>query len=113
MKEDNKVQEVKTMEIKGKVREESNKIFYGNGSEVVAVGAFDYNDFLKQEKKMQAMLDALEVGDSIETSGGLFGVVIDVSGDILIVEFGGDRHCRIPMRKTAVVSIEKANSTEE
>ena len=61
----------------------------------------------------QAMLDALEVGDSIETSGGLFGVVIDVSGDILIVEFGGDRHCRIPMRKTAVVSIEKANSTEE
>ena len=42
----------------------------------------------KQEKKMQSMLDALEVGDSIETSGGLFGVVIDVSGDILIVEFG-------------------------
>ena len=67
----------------------------------------------KQEKKMQAMLDALEVGDSVETSGGLFGVVIDVSGDILIVEFGGDRHCRIPMRKNAVVSIEKANSTEE
>ena len=67
----------------------------------------------KQEKKMQAMLDALEVGDSVETSGGLFGVVIDVSGDILIVEFGGDRHCRIPMRKNAVVSIEKANSTDE
>lgn len=67
----------------------------------------------KQEKKMQAMLDALEVGDSVETSGGLFGVVIDVSGDILIVEFGGDRHCRIPMRKNAVVSIEKANSAEE
>lgn len=67
----------------------------------------------KQEKKMQAMLDALEVGDSVETSGGLFGVVIDVSGDILIVEFGGDRHCRIPMRKNAVVSIEKANSTED
>jgi preprotein translocase subunit YajC len=67
----------------------------------------------KQEKKMQSMLDSLEVGDSIETSAGFFGVVIDVSGDILIVEFGGDRHCRIPMRKAAVVSIEKANSTEE
>lgn len=67
----------------------------------------------KQEKKMQEMLDALEVGDSIETSGGLFGVVIDISGDILIVEFGGDRHCRIPMRKQAVISIEKANVSEE
>ena len=60
----------------------------------------------KLEKKMQAMLDALEVGDSIETTSGLFGVVIDISGDILIVEFGGDRHCRIPMRRQAVVSIE-------
>ena len=65
----------------------------------------------KKEKQMQAMLDAIEVGDSIETTAGFFGVVIDVSGDILIVEFGGDRHCRIPMRKQAVVSIEKANAT--
>lgn len=67
----------------------------------------------KQEKKMQAMLDALEVGDSIETTSGLFGVVIDISGDILIVEFGGDRHCRIPMRRQAVVSIEKTNAVED
>ena len=67
----------------------------------------------KQEKKMQAMLDALEVGDSIETTSGLFGVVIDISGDILIVEFGGDRHCRIPMRGQAVVSIEKTNTVED
>ena len=67
----------------------------------------------KQAKKMQAMLDALEVGDSIETTSGLFGVVIDISGDILIVEFGGDRHCRIPMRRQAVVSIEKTNTVED
>ena len=67
----------------------------------------------KQEKKMQAMLDALEVGDSVETTSGLFGVVIDISGDILIVEFGGDRHCRIPMRRQAVVSIEKTNTVED
>ena len=67
----------------------------------------------KQEKKMQAMLDALEVGDSIETTSGLFGGVIDISGDILIVEFGGDRHCRIPMRRQAVVSIEKTNTVED
>lgn len=67
----------------------------------------------KKQKQMEEALDALEVGDSIETSGGLFGVVIDISGDIIIVEFGGDRHCRIPMRKQAVVSIEKANTIDE
>ena len=67
----------------------------------------------KREKQMQAMLDALEVGDSIETTAGLFGVVIDISGEILIVEFGGDRHCRIPMRRSAVVGIEKANAVDD
>lgn len=67
----------------------------------------------KKQKQMEEALDALEAGDSIETSGGLFGVVIDISGDIIIVEFGGDRHCRIPMRKQAIVSIEKANTIDE
>ncbi len=54
-KEENKVQEVKAMETKGKVMEESNKIFYGKGSEVVAVGTFDYNDFSKQENRLQKL----------------------------------------------------------
>ncbi|HIU01957.1 MAG TPA: preprotein translocase subunit YajC [Candidatus Onthocola gallistercoris] len=65
----------------------------------------------KERKKMQEMLDALEVGDSVETTSGFFGVVIDINGDILIVEFGGDRHCRIPMKKEAVISIEKAKQS--
>lgn len=55
MKQENKVQEVKAMETKGKVMEESNKIFYGKGSEVVAVGTFDYNDFSKQENRLQKL----------------------------------------------------------
>ena len=65
----------------------------------------------KERKKMQEMLDALEVGDSVETTSGFFGVVIDINGDILIVEFGGDRRCRIPMKKEAVISIEKAKQS--
>ena len=57
------------------------------------------------------MLDALEVGDSIETTSGLFGVVIDISGDILIVEFGGDRHCRIPI-DVYKRQVQKADGTD-
>lgn len=67
----------------------------------------------KKTKQMEEALDALEVGDSVETVGNLFGVVIDVNGDIVIVEFGGDRHCRIPMRKQGIISIEKANTIDE
>lgn len=54
MKEENK-QEEKSMEVNKKIIEESNKIFYGKGSEVVAVGTFDYNDFSKQEKRLQKL----------------------------------------------------------
>lgn len=54
MKED-KVQEIKETEKKENVMKESNKVFYGKGSEVVAVGTFDYNDFSKQEKRLQKL----------------------------------------------------------
>ena len=51
---------------------------------------------------------ALSVGDSILTSSGFYGVVIDIADDVVVVEFGSDRHCLIPMQKTAIVSVEKA-----
>lgn len=63
----------------------------------------------KQQKQMQAMLSTLEKGDSVLTSSGFYGVVIDVMEDIVIVEFGNNKNCRIPMKKTAITEIEKAN----
>lgn len=36
-------------------RTKSNKIFYGNGKEVTAVGVLDYNDFSKQNKREQVL----------------------------------------------------------
>ena len=66
----------------------------------------------KRQKKMDAMLASLEVGDSILTTSGFYGVVIDISEEVVVVEFGSDRHCRIPMQKEAIVSVEKANEQE-
>ena len=63
----------------------------------------------KQQKQMQAMLSTLEKGDSVLTSSGFYGVVIDVMEDIVIVEFGNNKNCRIPMKKTAITEVEKAN----
>ena len=56
------------------------------------------------------MIEALEVGDSVLTTSGFYGMVIDVTDDTVIVEFGGNKNCRIPMQKTAIVDIEKANA---
>lgn len=45
----------------------------------------------KQEKKQKEVMDAVAVGDSILTTSGFYGMVIDVTDDTVIVEFGGNK----------------------
>ena len=63
----------------------------------------------KQEKKQQALMESVEIGDSVLTTSGFYGMIIDVTEDTVIVEFGGNKNCRIPMQKAAIVDVEKAN----
>ena len=58
------------------------------------------------------MLSSLEIGDSILTSSGFYGVVIDITDDTVIVEFGNNKNCRIPMQKSAISQVEKANADD-
>jgi preprotein translocase subunit YajC len=64
----------------------------------------------KQQRTMEALLTTLAPGDSVLTSSGFYGVIIDVMEEVVIVEFGNNKNCRIPMKKTAVVEVEKPNS---
>ena len=80
---------------------------------VVIAGLFYfmlYRPQKKQQQKAKAMLDTLEVGDSVLTSSGFYGVGIDITDDTVIVEFGNNKNCRIPMQKAAIVQLEKAES---
>lgn len=62
----------------------------------------------KEKKRIAAMLSTLEAGDSIQTTSGFFGTVIDiVDNDTVIVEFGNNKNCRIPMDKAAISKVEK------
>lgn len=62
----------------------------------------------KEQKRMAAMLADMEVGDCVLTSSGFYGIVIDITDDTVIVEFGSNKNCRIPMQKSAISQIEKA-----
>ncbi len=62
----------------------------------------------KEQKKMSEMLSTLAVGDCILTNSGFYGVVIDINDDTVIVEFGNNKNCRIPMQKTAISQVDKA-----
>ncbi|MCI6044045.1 preprotein translocase subunit YajC [bacterium] len=62
----------------------------------------------KEQKRVAAMLSDMEVGDAVVTTGGFYGVVIDITDEDVIVEFGNNKNCRIPMRKAAIAEVEKA-----
>lgn len=61
----------------------------------------------KEQKRMMEMINSMEVGDTVETVSGFYGVIIDLSDEDIVVEFGSNKNCRIPMRKSAIARVEK------
>ena len=64
----------------------------------------------KEQKRIQLMLSEMQVGDTVLTSSGFYGVLIDITEEDVIVEFGNNKNCRIPMQKSAIVQVEKADA---
>ncbi|MCI8782180.1 MAG: preprotein translocase subunit YajC [Dorea sp.] len=64
----------------------------------------------KEQKRIQSMIAEMEVGDTVLTTSGFYGVIIDISDSDVIVEFGSNRNCRIPMQKAAIAQVEKASA---
>lgn len=81
---------------------------------ILIFGAFFYfvlyRPQKKEQKKMSTMLSALEIGDCVLTNSGFYGIVIDITDDTVIVEFGNNKNCRIPMQKSAIAQVEKAEA---
>ena len=72
---------------------------------VVAIGAMMYFLAIKPQKKQQKQQQ--ELMDSID------GVIIDITDDDVIVEFGNNKNCRISMQKKAIAQVEKPASVKE
>lgn len=66
-----------------------------------------YRPQKKEQKKRAALVNSVEVGDSILTTSGFYGIVIDITDEDVIVEFGNNKNCRIPMKKAAIEQVEK------
>lgn len=61
----------------------------------------------KEQQKKQELLGTMAVGDTVLTTSGFYGVIIDIDDDTVIVEFGSNKNCRIPMQKAAITAVEK------
>lgn len=83
---------------------------------LVILFAFMYFFMIRPQKKEQqkktSMLSDLAVGDTVLTSSGFYGTIIDIADDTVIVEFGSNKNCRIPMRKDAIADVEKPEEAE-
>ena len=53
----------------------------------------------KEQKRVGAMLSTLEIGDSILTTSGFYGIVIDITDDTVIVEVWQYKTAVFPCRK--------------
>ena len=63
----------------------------------------------KQKAKTEEMHNQMEPGDNIMTTSGFYGTILDIVDDTtIIVEFGNNKNCRIPMEKSAISKVEKA-----
>ena len=67
----------------------------------------------KEQQKKNSMLAELAVGDTILTTSGFYGTVIDIADDTVIVEFGSNKNCRIPMQKAAISAVEMPEDVTE
>ncbi|MEE1073228.1 MAG: preprotein translocase subunit YajC [Cellulosilyticum sp.] len=65
----------------------------------------------KQQKQVEEMQNSVKVGDSILLNSGMYGKVMDIIGDTLIVEFGLNKSVRIPVLKSTVARVAEPNLT--
>ena len=81
---------------------------------VVIFAAFIYFIMIrpsrKQKKQQEETMSSMQPGDSVLTTSGFYGTIVAVNGDTVIVEFGNNKNCRIPMAKQAISQVEKAGS---
>lgn len=87
---------------------------YGMIVYLVVIVAFFYFILIrpqkKEQKKLASMLSTVGIGDSVLTNSGFYGTVIDITDDTVIVEFGNNKNCRIPMQKAAIAQVEKPDA---
>jgi len=61
----------------------------------------------KRQKETEAMQNQIAIGDSVLTNGGMYGKVVDIVNDLLILEFGTNKSVRVPVKRAAIAGKEE------
>ena len=74
---------------------------------LAVVGIFYFLIFMpmqRQKKQQQAMLNSLEAGKEVVTSGGIVGTIVNVSPDTLILRIKPD-NVKLQVSRSAISSV--------
>lgn len=67
----------------------------------------------KRQKQTEAMQKSVKIGDWILLNSGMYGKVINVVNDCLIVEFGTNKSVMIPVLRSQVAGVEEPDLTQK
>lgn len=87
--------------------------FYGQLIMLVALFAVMYFLLIrpqqKKDKEIKAMREALKVGDEILTIGGIYGRIVRIREDRLVIQVGADK-TKLEIAKWSVNNVEKKST---
>ena len=66
----------------------------------------------KQQKKVNEMLNNLKVGDRVKTIGGLYGRIVKIKDDVVVLEVGANK-VEMPFSRKAIGTVEDADVENE
>jgi preprotein translocase subunit YajC len=75
---------------------------------ILVIGIFYLIVFMparKRQKKLQGMIDNLQTGDKVITTGGIFGTVVALRGDKLQVRIA--ENVKVDISRNAVASMQQ------
>ncbi len=67
----------------------------------------------KQQKETEKMQSSLKTGDWVLLNNGMYGKVVSMVNDNLVVEFGTNKTVMIPVLRSQVAAIKEPNLTEK
>lgn len=67
----------------------------------------------KRDKELKAMQASIQIGDDVMTSSGFYGKVVEITDQVVTVEFGTNRGVRIPVKKSEILGNKAPNVSSE
>lgn len=65
----------------------------------------------KRQKELNYIQYSIKIGDWVVNQAGMYGKVIDILDETVMVEYGTNKGVRVPIQRSSIVGISEPNMT--